>query len=353
MEIARGAAGESTWEVAWTAPVPATGAGVYRYHGFRMDLAQARRRVELPAVIASLVVMFGGELSTGAAGKNARGRGAGGPVGAGAGIGAEAGVRNRPGNSTGNGTGTEDAAGAEILRPFRALLCGPQTRVHVGQHSGRLAGVDVTMAPWAAYALFGTSMQDIADRAVDLSDVVGSGHRGLMERLGAAPGWRARFDAVDDFLGSRRAPGVEPATQVMRAYELMRRSGGTMPIAEVAAHVGWDSRRLQRAFAAQIGVRPKVASRILRLQRALRLLLAGVSLSRVAYECSYFDQAHLTNDITELTGRSPRRLLAERAAMPAGPPNVDRLPGEVTSIVIDPVPGAARRFSPRQRAAAA
>lgn len=314
MEITRGAAGESTWEVAWTGPAPAVGAGVYRYHGFGMDLAGARRRVELPAVIASLVVLFGGELNTGAARR--RGAGAGGADGDRAGVGAEAGLAG--------------------LRPFRALLCGPQTRPHIGQHNGRVAGVDVTMAPWSAHALFGVSMQDLADRAVDLAEVVEAGRRELMERLAAACGWRARFDAVDGFLAARRSQGAEPAGQVIGAYELMRRAGGTLPIVDVAASVGWEPRRLQRAFAAQVGISPKTASRILRLQRALRLLLAGVALSQVANECSYFDQAHLTNDITELTGRSPRRLLVERAAMPDGPPNVERLPGEVTSIVIDP-----------------
>ena len=144
-------------------------------------------------------------------------------------------------------------------------------------------------------------------------------HPALAARLAAAPNWRARFDAMDDFLAARRSAAREPAPQVVRAHDLLRRSGGSMPIAALAESVGWDPRRLQRAFPTQIGVRPKAAARIVRLQRALRLLGSGLPPARVANECSYFDQAHLTNDITELTGRSPRRLLAERAAMPPGP----------------------------------
>ena len=314
MQTVFGGIGDSTWDVAWAAPGPAAGPGVYRYHGFRMDLAAPRCRVELPALIATLVIVFAGEIGAGAWGRR---------------------------------------AGSGGLRPFRVLLCGPQTRPHVGRHSGHLAGIDVTMAPWAAYALFGIPMNEIADRAVDLMARAGSfgaaadasadadpgagrPYPALAARLAAARDWRARFDAMDEFLAALRAAGSEPAPQVVRATELLSRSGGTMSIASLAESAGWDPRRLRRAFLAQIGVRPKMAARIVRLQRALRLLGSGLPIARVAQECSYFDQAHLTNDISEMTGRSPRRLLAERAAMPPGPPNADRLPGELTSIVIDP-----------------
>jgi AraC-like DNA-binding protein len=155
-------------------------------------------------------------------------------------------------------------------------------------------------------------------------------------RLAVLSNWRDRFHALDEFLAERRRAGSEPASQVVRAYDLLSRSDGSMSIGSVAESVGWDQRRLQRAFRAQIGVLPKAAARILRLQHALRLLGTGLSLARVAHECAYFDQSHLTHDITEMTGRSPRRLLAERAAMPPGPPDVDRLSGEIPGIVLDP-----------------
>ncbi|NUP50132.1 MAG: helix-turn-helix transcriptional regulator [Catenulispora sp.] len=70
----------------------------------------------------------------------------------------------------------------------------------------------------------------------------------------------------------------------------------------------------------------------------LWLLGSGLPLARVAHECSYFDQAHLTHDIRKLTGRSPQRLLAERSAMPPGPRDLDRSMTELTGLATVPAP---------------
>jgi AraC-like DNA-binding protein len=61
-------------------------------------------------------------------------------------------------------------------------------------------------------------------------------------------------------------------------------------------------------------------ARIFRFQRALQLLREGSGLAALAYECGYFDQAHLSRDFRQFAGVTPgelaRRLDPYGAATP-------------------------------------
>ncbi|MBA2445744.1 MAG: AraC family transcriptional regulator [Nocardioidaceae bacterium] len=67
----------------------------------------------------------------------------------------------------------------------------------------------------------------------------------------------------------------------------------------------------QHAIKQEFGLGPKQLARVARLQRARALLVRGASLSLVAAQSSYADQAHLPRDWREMTGYSPKEWLRE------------------------------------------
>jgi AraC-like DNA-binding protein len=78
--------------------------------------------------------------------------------------------------------------------------------------------------------------------------------------------------------------------------------------------VGWSRQHLARRFHDEFGLSPKLAGRVVRFEKACRMLKSTpsfVSIAQVAASCGYYDQAHLTRDFVELAGCSPGRLLAE------------------------------------------
>ena len=58
------------------------------------------------------------------------------------------------------------------------------------------------------------------------------------------------------------------------------------------------------------GYGPKTLQRILRFQRAVRLIGGGRPLGEVAATCGFADQAHLTREVRALSGRPPSVLAA-------------------------------------------
>jgi AraC-like DNA-binding protein len=112
-------------------------------------------------------------------------------------------------------------------------------------------------------------------------------------------------------LGRRSA---DPAPEVTRAWRRLRSSHGSARISELAGESGLSHRAFAGRFRRQVGVAPKTAARIVRYERATALLEAGTrSVAEVAALSGYADQAHLDREFAALAGRSPTRLVQERA----------------------------------------
>ena len=87
------------------------------------------------------------------------------------------------------------------------------------------------------------------------------------------------------------------------------RSGGRSTISEIARQVGWSHKHLITKFKQQIGVTPHLAARLLRLSTVWRHLNDEQSWARIAAECGYADQAHLTREFRRFTGTTPGALI--------------------------------------------
>ena len=98
------------------------------------------------------------------------------------------------------------------------------------------------------------------------------------------------------------------------SWWMLAASHGQVPVADVARELGWTRQHLTRRFRAEFGLGPKLAARILRFERATRMLQATpsfVSLAEVAATCGYADQGHLTRDFTAFAGCPPTQWLRD------------------------------------------
>lgn len=166
------------------------------------------------------------------------------------------------------------------------------------------------LAPGVAHALL-----NIHEAAVDLQTLQGdfaafdSLRAGMLRSALAAEDER---DAVFRVFGAilqawiRNAPDVD--NRVRRAVALLE--DGSLRISEVAASVGCSERQLQREFRRTVGLTPKRYARIRRFRTALNNILRAVpeTWGRVAVDCGFSDQAHMTREFVALSGLSPEAL---------------------------------------------
>jgi len=184
---------------------------------------------------------------------------------------------------------------------------GPVLVSHFG--SARCLQVDLT--PLGARRLTGLPMSELANRTVPIDDVFGRFGRDLVQSVGDAPDWPARFALLDETLRARLAEAPDVDAGVAWSFGRIMASSGATVIGELADELGWSHRRLIARYRDTIGLPPKLVARIARFERlTARLTTPAVDWAATATACGYFDQAHLAREVRELAGVTPKELRA-------------------------------------------
>jgi AraC-like DNA-binding protein len=182
-------------------------------------------------------------------------------------------------------------------------------------HDGNQYGIGLDLTPLGTRALFGVPAGELAGMVVGLDAVLGRRAERLVDRLASAPTWTTRFAQLDEALLdlAARVGAPPPRPEVVRAWERLVLAGGAVEVGSLATELGWSRRHLGERFRAEIGLAPKAAARVVRFERARRLLERPdrPSLADVAAAAGYYDQAHLNRDWRDLAGCSPTVWLAE------------------------------------------
>jgi AraC-like DNA-binding protein len=200
----------------------------------------------------------------------------------------------------------------------RLFVAGPDTRAVVSTGRPNQAIVGLRFRPGAAGPALGLPAAQLRDLRVDLADLWGDAARELAERLGEAGPGTPRHRLLEAALVDR-LPGIRsPDPLVLAAARMFGQPGSR--VGALAGRLGVGERQLLRRFDADVGYGPKVLDRVLRFQRFLARIRAGVAgregLARVAGELGYADQAHLTRECRRLSGLTPGELLAARSPVP-------------------------------------
>jgi AraC-like DNA-binding protein len=203
---------------------------------------------------------------------------------------------------------------------YRSLVGGLHTSPALITHRGRQSGIQLLLSPLGAGALLGVPAAELANIDVEGSEVLGLLAEQIGERIRAAADWPARFAVLDQVLTSRLAdpPITPPGTsdEVGHVWRRLVASGGLGAVSELAAETGWSDRHLRAKFSGETGLTPKAAARVIRFDRARRLMqrraAAGshLLLADLAADCGYYDQAHLAREFRDLAGLPPSAWLA-------------------------------------------
>jgi AraC-like DNA-binding protein len=204
---------------------------------------------------------------------------------------------------------------------YQALIGGLHSAPAVVTHEGWQSGIQLAVSPFAARAFFGTSASELANIDVEASEVCGPLAGEILEQVRAASTWPARFAVLDAVL-SRRVQAYEQdgecelSAEIGFAWRRLLDSGGTIGMSTLADETGWSDRHLRSRFGAEIGLTPKAAARVIRFDRARRLLQVRaesgrpLALAALAAHCGYYDQAHMDAEFRALAGAPPTAWLA-------------------------------------------
>ncbi|OHD55691.1 MAG: hypothetical protein A2Y33_13695 [Spirochaetes bacterium GWF1_51_8] len=163
----------------------------------------------------------------------------------------------------------------------------------------------IGLKPGCASAFLKTPLSEFTDLSIPY-DLISKDRVEFDEKIAVSPSHEKIFREFERFLSSifQEAPYDKTS---LRATQMISRSGGILPVSEVAKKLNISRRHLERLFREEIGIPPKQFSRIVRYQNARYMLKSGKfdHLSQIAAESGYFDQSHFYKDYKDLTGNYP------------------------------------------------
>lgn len=203
-----------------------------------------------------------------------------------------------------------------ILQP-RCFVIGQLTQPLEIEPTGVTGIFSVRFHPEGFLPFASIPIKEMENTAVSLEKLFGNEGFEIGQKIGNATATRERIQAIESFL-LNRLTDIHTIDRIIKTtVETILTANGQLSIDQLSKQVHINRRQLERKFATVIGLSPKQLSKTIRLQATLKMLLAQQfsSLTALAYQGEYYDQAHFIKDFKELTGLTPKEFYGDHLKM--------------------------------------
>ena len=194
------------------------------------------------------------------------------------------------------------------------VVAGPHSRHSLLDTAHTASVMGAHFRPGGAFPFLGLPLGELHNLDVRLETLWGARAAELRERILAAPSHQARFELLEGaLLAAARSLARHPAVAfALRELSVVPRARS---VADVVGDVGLSQRGFIERFRHEVGLTPKLFSRVMRFQEVIRRVHPArqVDWSEVALGCGYYDQAHFINDFRDFSGLTPAAYLASKS----------------------------------------
>ena len=192
-------------------------------------------------------------------------------------------------------------------RQARVLMSGQLTERIMLKPTGEIGVVSVRFKAAGAARFFDLPYAEIVDQVIDLSLYEPEFSKMIQQRIEGCSSHDQRLSAMEVVVRERLTAESQEDIFVRQACQYITKSDGEYSVQELVKLIGFSERQLERKFKKQVGITPKLLSRIMRFQKFLALSKQSeeMTLSAAALACGYYDQSHFIRDFTHFSGVSP------------------------------------------------
>lgn len=196
----------------------------------------------------------------------------------------------------------------DTLRAVRSYIIGLTTGPTTMDLPHQGTAVGIRFKPFGAAPFIRSSVHELTNRVTPLDQAWGARAHLFEDAIERALSKGLQpFDVLDRLLGgvvSRVEQDVSDT--VTRSLPLIA-SNPNIQMKTLAKSIEISTRQLERIFKSNVGIPPKLYSKLQRLQAAQSMLSSGQedSLTQVALACGFYDQPHFCREFKRFSGVSP------------------------------------------------
>lgn len=204
------------------------------------------------------------------------------------------------------------------------VVSGPRSEFFVIDTDSAAMTLGVHFKAGGAFPFFRFPPAELSNQSIGLECLWGSASARLRERLLQAPTPERKFRVVECCLLEELRKPLERHPAVAFALRQFSRRTQAASVSQVAEQLGFSHRRFVEIFDNEVGLTPKLFSRVSRFQKVIRTAHAhaGINWTQLALDCGYYDQAHFIHDFQSFAGITPSHYLERKT------PHVNHVPME-------------------------
>lgn len=190
----------------------------------------------------------------------------------------------------------------ENRTPPQLYVYGQFTKYTDQRVEGSFRIIGAYLEPSALKTIFKIDAIEVTNQNIALEDIMADS---ILERLLNAGSIDDKIRIISDFLLQQIAV-LKYENQSAKFVSTLLQRGKTLR--DVQQEMNISERTLERLVKQNIGMSPKMFSRIIRFQSNLNLLrnTEYKHLTELTYTSGYFDQSHYIREFKEFTGSSPK-----------------------------------------------
>lgn len=206
--------------------------------------------------------------------------------------------------------------GNSLIQP-KCFVIGQLTRPLEIEPTGKTGIFSVRFHPNGFLPFTTIPIKEMENTAVSLEKLFGQNGQEIEQQILTASSTAERIKLIEVFLLNRLTDNETIDRIVKSTVETILTANGQLTIDELSKQTNINRRQLERKFSSAIGLSPKQLSKTIRLQATLKMLLNKkfTSLTALAYENEYYDQAHFIKDFKELSGFTPKEFYGNNLKM--------------------------------------
>jgi len=217
-------------------------------------------------------------------------------------------------NYAGSGQTVTDAG---LLKQPNCFIVSRMSRYMDVRDHGRFGFISVCFLPGAAAHFFPVAMHEVSDTMIDLRDLWKNNAAEMEGRVSCAMDNHKRVAIIQEYLTRQLERLKKPDKTVEHWLWQVNYFKGQLPVEDLSRKVNISQRQLGRRFNQTVGLSPKEFSRVTRFIHSLKHLkkYPTRSLTEIAYESGYYDQAHFIHDYKNYAGVTPGELVADESIL--------------------------------------
>jgi AraC-like DNA-binding protein len=191
----------------------------------------------------------------------------------------------------------------------QCILCGQKSIFYDIYTTGKIGIFSAILKPEGAMMFFDIPISEIYNETVSIQEIFTKDGETLQDKIIDSKTNEERISIFESFL-SKKIIEKKLYDHRRMAACLDKIKAGTVKasVKDLAECACLSTKQFQRRFNEHIGILPKEYLRVVRFQNAIhkKHLDPELSLTKLSYDCGYYDQSHFIRDFKMFSGMTPK-----------------------------------------------